>query len=246
MPSTQPSPLRLRSAEQAEQLLLAHLPLVKAIARHYASCTAEPLDDLLQVGLLGLATAAQRYRDSGDTPFACFARPHVRGAILHHLRDHAWMVRLPRRQAERLQRNGCRSVDHAAPNQDDALALQQWNRLNRAVSLEWLQAEGDETCLLQGSGNEHPESTGAVESYVPRDLNPGWRECSLKQMLNLVDARQREVLTDVILKGWSYRRTADSLGVSAPTVQRTLHQGLERLRQRLREAPSALGGQGLI
>ena len=245
MPSTQPTGTRLRRSAQNDARILEHLPLVRAMARHYASCSPESLDDLLQVGLLGLTHAAQRYEASSGKPFSCFARPHVRGAILHHLRDHAWMVRLPRRQAERLHRRDC--TPPAGPEatlQDAALVFQQWSWLNRAVSLEWLQAEGGEQ--WQGGVGEHdmamPPETGC--GYVPRALNPGWQNCSLEQMLKLVGARQREVLVNVILRGWSYRRTALSLGVSAPTVQRDLHQALERLRQRLSQATFRTGCPG--
>jgi RNA polymerase sigma-B factor len=216
---------------------MAHLPLVRALARHYASCSPEPQDDLLQVGLLGLINAAQRYRPCNDKPFSCFARPHVRGAILHHLRDHAWIVRLPRRQAERLHQRDCTGECPEATPQNDALALQQWSRLNRAVSLEWLQAQGEEACHGEAPWPETGAPSPGVCSYVPTALNPGWHDCSLEQMLNLVGARQRQVLVDVVLKGWSYRRTASALGVSAPTVQRDLHKGLELLRRRLRQAP---------
>lgn len=245
MPSTQPTGPRLRRSAQTDARFLEQLPLVRAMARHYASCSPESLDDLLQVGLLGLTHAAQRYEASSGKPFSCFARPHVRGAILHHLRDHAWMVRLPRRQAERLHRRNCNTTaGPEAPPQDAALALQQWSWLNRAVSLEWLQAEGGEP--WQGGACEHDMATQTEISsdYVPCGLNPGWQNCSLEQMLKLVDARQREVLVNVILRGWSYRRTATALGVSAPTVQRDLHQGLEKLRQRLSQAPFRTGGPG--
>lgn len=245
MPSTQPTGPRLRRSAKSDALFLEHLPLVRAMARHYASCSPESLDDLLQVGLMGLSHAAQRYEASSGKPFSCFARPHVRGAILHHLRDHAWMVRLPRRQAERLnRRNGTTPAGSAPPPQDAVLALQQWTSLNRAVSLEWLQADGGEE--WQGGACEHNMATPPENGYgyVPRALNPGWQNCSLEQMLKLVGARQREVLVNVILRGWSYRRTAMALGVSAPTVQRDLHQGLEKLRKRLSQAPFRSGSPG--
>ena len=59
--------------------------LVKPIAAFYASCTPEPFDDLLQVGLMGLMRAAELYCSSNSAPFEAFAKPHVRGAILHYL-----------------------------------------------------------------------------------------------------------------------------------------------------------------
>ncbi len=73
-----------------------HMLLVKPLARRYAAKTGQDPDDLQQVGLLGLLRAAERYEGERDIPFPVFARPHIRGAILHYLRDKAAMIRLPR------------------------------------------------------------------------------------------------------------------------------------------------------
>ena len=63
--------------------VLRHLDLVNPMARRYASISGLDGDDLRQVGALGLLRAAERYEASRDVPFAVFARPHIRGAILH-------------------------------------------------------------------------------------------------------------------------------------------------------------------
>ena len=73
-----------------------HMQLVKPLARRYAAKSGQDPDDLLQVGLLGLLKAAERYEGQRDIPFSAFARPHIRGAILHYLRDKAAIIRLPR------------------------------------------------------------------------------------------------------------------------------------------------------
>ena len=100
--------LRRRLAvEQRNRLVEAHQDLVRPIAFHYGRCCRESVDDLLQVGLIGLIRAAERFDTQQGTPFEAFARPHIRGAILHHLRDVAPSVRLPRRQAE-IGRASCR------------------------------------------------------------------------------------------------------------------------------------------
>ena len=73
-----------------------HMQLVKPLASRYAAKSGQDPDDLLQVGLLGLLRAAERYEGQRDIPFSAFARPHIRGAILHYLRDKAAIIRLPR------------------------------------------------------------------------------------------------------------------------------------------------------
>jgi len=69
-----------------ECLIESHLPLVKALARRYAGPDAE-LDDLVQVGAVGLIKASDRFDPGKGVAFATFATPTIEGEIRHHLRD---------------------------------------------------------------------------------------------------------------------------------------------------------------
>ena len=60
----------------------------------------EPLDDLVQVGLLGLVKAVERFDPAHGTPFAGFAIPTVMGELRRHFRDTTWAVHVPRRMKE--------------------------------------------------------------------------------------------------------------------------------------------------
>ncbi len=71
------------SVQRRNARIETYLHLVQPIARHYARVCPESREDLQQVGLLGLIRAADRYRSAEQVPFAVFARPHIRGAILH-------------------------------------------------------------------------------------------------------------------------------------------------------------------
>ena len=81
------------------QLIERHLPLVRAVARRFAG--REELDDLVQVGSIGLIKAVDRFDAGYGVSFAAFATPAIAGEIRHHLRDRSAPVRVPRRlQAE--------------------------------------------------------------------------------------------------------------------------------------------------
>jgi RNA polymerase sigma-B factor len=225
-----PRPLQLRNAriEQYQQL-------VRPIALHYHHRCAEPLDDLVQVGLMGLLRAAELYRSPLKTPFDAFARPHIRGAILHYLRDTAPTVRLPRQleeQRQQLAQLRARFPGSPSPEQlREAMGLSpaQWQRLvesslhRRTVSLEQLlldPEDADTLALAAGSACEPiPDGDGNV-----------------KNLLGQLESSQRAVLERVVLAGWSYRRTGEALRISPMTVQRRLRSGLARLHQLLRPA----------
>lgn len=79
-----------------EQLVRRYLPVVRSIARRHAN-GGEALDDLIQVGTIGLLAAVDRFDLERGTDFLPFALPYVAGEIKRHLRDKASTVRIPRR-----------------------------------------------------------------------------------------------------------------------------------------------------
>ncbi len=110
------------------QLIEGHLPLVRTVARRFAGQN-EPLEDLIQVGTIGLIKAVDRYDAGRGVALAAFATPSIAGEIRHHLRDRSAPVRVPRR----LQAAGLRvtsvtleQADHVADpdaGASDRLAL---------------------------------------------------------------------------------------------------------------------------
>src|SRR4051812_7015334 len=92
---------RRRGDERAHaELVNRHLPLVRQLARRY-SYTSEPLDDLVQVGSVGLLHALARYDPHMGSSFRAYAVPTVLGELRRHFRDTAWSVHLPRALQER-------------------------------------------------------------------------------------------------------------------------------------------------
>jgi RNA polymerase sigma factor for flagellar operon FliA len=88
MQSRSVSKCRSASNVAAEQLVLAHRSLVRAIAKKVlASLPAHvELDDLIQDGMCGLIGAARRYNSRRGVPFRLYAKHRIRGAILDGLR----------------------------------------------------------------------------------------------------------------------------------------------------------------
>ena len=103
-----------------DELVRAHLPLVDAVARRFVS-EAETIDDLRQVGVIGLLKAARRFDPGRNVPFAAYAVPFVLGELRHHVRDCAWPVRVPRTEGGR-SRTVVVPLDEAAIPAPDELA----------------------------------------------------------------------------------------------------------------------------
>src|SRR5438067_4731327 len=82
---------------ERQRLIEECLPLARGLARRHAG-GSEPLEDLVQVGSLGLVAAARRYDPARGVPFAAYAAPTIDGELRRHLRDRSSTVRVPRRE----------------------------------------------------------------------------------------------------------------------------------------------------
>ena len=85
--------------EAREQLIESHLNLVRFLASKFKN-RGEPLEDLVQVGSLGLIKAIDRFDPDRGLEFTTFATPTIMGEIKRHFRDKGWSVRVPRRLQE--------------------------------------------------------------------------------------------------------------------------------------------------
>jgi RNA polymerase sigma-B factor len=100
---------RTRDHSTRERLVELHLPLVRTLARRYSN-RGERLEDLVQVGSIGLIEAIDRFDPGRGSELVSFAVPTITGVIKRHLRDRSAVVRLPRPLAERTQAPVCLSL----------------------------------------------------------------------------------------------------------------------------------------
>src|SRR5436305_9571022 len=78
-----------------QELIERHVDFVRRLASRYAR-RGEQLDDLTQVGCVGLIKAIDRYDGGFGASLTTYAAPNVLGEIKRHFRDRGWSVRVPR------------------------------------------------------------------------------------------------------------------------------------------------------
>ena len=78
-----------------EQLIEQYMSLVRSLARRY-SYRGEQLDDLVQIGSIGLIKAIDRFDLERGVELTTYATPNIIGEIKRHFRDRGWAVRVPR------------------------------------------------------------------------------------------------------------------------------------------------------
>ena len=197
--------------QQRNHRIQKYLSLVQPIARRYSYQSGCDCDDLTQVGYLGLIQASQRFKLNNGNSFPAFAKPHIRGAILHYLRDHFSLVRLPRGVEERAIK--IRGKEERTLNNIDRLILQ-----NYKFKSNWI--ELDEECVIG-------KSNGSDDMEV-KEQNQ-----KIKWAIKKLAKNEQIIIQLVIVEGNSLRKTGKVIGVSAMTVQRRLKRALAQLRELL-------------
>jgi RNA polymerase sigma-B factor len=197
--------------QQRNHRIQKYLSLVQPIARRYSYQSGCDCDDLTQVGYLGLIQASQRFKLTHGNSFPAFAKPHIRGAILHYLRDHVSLVRLPRGVEERAIK--IRGHDERTLNNIDQLILQ-----NYKFKSNW--KELNEECV-----------GGTFNGSDDMELKE--QNQKIKLAMKKLAKNEQIIIQLVIVEGNSLRKAGKIIGVSAMTVQRRLKRALAQLRDLL-------------
>ena len=197
--------------QQRNHRIQKYLSLVQPIARRYSYQSGCDCDDLTQVGYLGLIQASQRFKLTHGNSFPAFAKPHIRGAILHYLRDHVSLVRLPRGVEERAIK--IRGQDERTLNNIDQLILQ-----NYKFKSNWKEL------------NE--ESVGGTFNGSD-DMELKEQNQKIKLAIKKLAKNEQIIIQLVIVESNSLRKDGKIIGVSAMTVQRRLKRALAQLRDLL-------------
>jgi len=205
-------PLDRNGLRHRNRQIQDNLHLVHPIARHYAQQTGQDHEDLLQVGCLGLIKACNRFEPHRGHSLTSFAKPHIRGAILHFLRDKVGLIRLPRAVEERAMQITKHS--EKCTNAMDALDVHHYRHKHH-----WVEFNDD---LV----DETPDGIETIER------SEDWRRVRL--MFRRIHPEEQCAVRMVVIEGMSLRVTAQQLGVSAMTVQRRLKRGLNNIARGLR------------
>ena len=219
-----------------EELVERHLPLVRSLARRYAG-RGEALEDIEQVGAIGLIKAIDRYELSRDVALTTYATPNVVGEIKRHFRDKGWAIRVPRALQE-LNAKMSSTIEHLTM------------KLGRSPSIAEIANE------LETTPEEVLEALEAGSAYAPASLSSGPTEdseldpmetigaedaeferaderASLEPALASLPEREREILRMRFEEGLTQTQIAERVGISQMHVSRLIRKSIDRMRTQL-------------
>ncbi|MGN6693845.1 MAG: SigB/SigF/SigG family RNA polymerase sigma factor [Aquihabitans sp.] len=213
------------------ELVEHHRSLADALARRYAD-RGEPLDDLVQVALLGLVKAVERFDPDKGIPFAGFAVPTVTGELRRHFRDHTWAVKVHRR---------AKDLHVRIPAISDRLTATLGRTPTPAELAEEIGCGIDELIEALDAGTAYrTTSTDTVEggmaaSYaLDRAIGiPSFESedrLQLAQLLAELPERDRTIIGLRYFEDLSQSEIAERVGVSQVHVSRLLRAALGQMR----------------
>lgn len=239
--------MRAGDRRARDELIAMHLPFARALALRYRR-RGEPIDDLAQVAALGLMKAIDRWDPERGVELTTYATPTILGELLHHLRDHTWGIRPPRRLQElsltlERARDALRTELGRSPTVGELA-----RRLERAEEevIEALQAGGARVLASLDApvedGTEVIASVGEQIASVDHELERAEDRVTLERLTRVLDDRAREIVRLRFEEDMLQSEIAARVGWSQMHVSRIVRASLDRLHAYATAArPAALG-----
>ncbi|MCY0922371.1 MULTISPECIES: SigB/SigF/SigG family RNA polymerase sigma factor [unclassified Streptomyces] len=243
--------IRLRASEEGTReyqyarntLIEMNISLVRYAAgpfRAQANGCVE-IEDLIQVGTIGLIKAVDRFDPGRHVEFSTLALPYITGEIKRYFRDTTWAAHVPRRLQE-LRAELARSQEALTEALGRAPAVREvaeYLRLSEREVIEGLlAANAYNSASLDTAGDTEERSAAGTDSRPPADtvgdIDPALDRFedfhTLAPLLRKLGERDRRILRMRFAQEMTQAEIGSELGISQMQVSRLLSRTLARLR----------------
>lgn len=221
-----------------ELVVLACMPIVKKVARSLARRSTDPVEDITQVGSLGLIKAVDLYNPEISKNFKSYATYLITGEIRHYLRDRTTIIRAPREIKElsfrihKLTLELTEKLGMTPTDKDIAEALQmpeekveECNNLERrttTISIDQILGNDDNSISLVEKIEDESQKA-AFDSYENRII--------LDDAIKKLEPVEQELIILNYYEGLNQREISERLNISQMQVSRKLKKVLSKLFQ---------------
>jgi RNA polymerase sigma-B factor len=216
------------------ELVELHLALVEHCARRFLN-RGEPLDDLVQVGTIGLIKAVDRFDVGRGVEFSTYATPTILGEIKRYFRDKGWAIRVPRRLQELRMSIAAATSELSQQLGRSPTPREVAERLGVGVEdvLEGLESANAYSTLSLDAGESHADGLGSMlETMGATDdaLDHVEIRESIRPLIERLPPRERQILLLRFFKQMTQSQIAEEVGISQMHVSRLLARTLAELR----------------
>ena len=219
-----------------DDLVEMYLNLVKYLASKFRN-RGEPIDDLIQVGTIGLIKAIDRFDLEREVEFTTYATPTIAGEIKRHFRDKGWAVKVPRRLQE---------LSFKVNQAVDALTQRHQRSPSIPEIAEYLEVTPDDVLealetfdaynfvSLENDHSSDGSESFSILEYVGQDdalMSVVDDRAVLSKALKALEPQEQRVLYLRFFEGLTQTEIAVKLGISQMQVSRLLRRTLRILRE---------------
>jgi len=243
-PSLEPMMYTAKGRPDQDTLIRQYSPMVRRVAHHMIAKLppSVELDDLIQVGMIGLAEALSRYQADQGVQFETFAMQRIRGDMIDELREGDWVSRGSRksqkdieRAVHRLEQKLGRSPSEGEIATELGLPLADYQQLlgkvrgTQLVYLEDMSAHGDseDSFLDRHSGDEDADPVNLMQNRRMRE--------ALVSAIEGLPEREQHIMSMYYEHDMNLKEIAAVLGVTESRVCQLHSQSVARLRAKMRE-----------
>jgi len=216
-------------------LIEDHRWLAVHCARRFAH-KGEPLDDLVQVAMVGILKAVERFDPDFGVVFTTFAVPTAVGELRRHFRDKTWAVHVPRRAKETYQivTGVVEELSQVLGRSPSVQEVAQQASITVEDALEALEVGG----CYRGVPLSPPSDDDSHESFPIGENDPGFDATDARMTVTdlleaLPDERERRIIQLRFFDGLTQSQIAAEIGVSQVQISRLLRASLEKMRAKL-------------
>lgn len=227
-----------------DEQLRKYTPLVRRLAHHMIAKLppSVQLDDLIQVGMIGLTEAIARYEPSQGVLFETFASQRIRGAMIDELRDGDWMSRGSRKSQKEIEQavNRLQQKLHRPPKESEiaqemGMSLPDYQHLlakvrgTQLVYLEDISGHGDDDdgFLDRHMGASEPDPSSLLQDQRMR--------MALVEAIKNLPEREQHIMSMYYEHDMNLKEIAAVVGVTESRICQLHSQSIARLRAKLRE-----------
>ena len=221
--------------EARKELIYGNLRLVLSIIQRFTN-RKENLDDLFQVGCIGLVKAVDNFNIELDVKFSTYAVPMIIGEIRRYLRDNN-AIRISRSMRDlaykALQaREALTHEKESEPTVDDIA-----NRIGekREAVLRAMEAIIEPISLYEPVFNENGDSLYVIDQLSDtNDSDEAWLESIiLREAMNKLSERERKIINMRYYQNKTQMEIAEEIGISQAQVSRLEKGALEHMRKQI-------------
>ena len=226
-----------------DEIVMSYIHLVEYISRKF-SYRREEVEDLVQVGTIGLMKAVEAFKPDRDVEFTTYATPKIIGEIKHYFRDKSKLIKVPRKLQELNSKIRTFSkkymLDHETSptvrmiaeamdcSEEDVLEAMEVNQSYTTLSLD--------SPSYGPSGKDSSQSSVSLMDSLGEDGGDEFmldRE-GLRQAMKALDSREQRIIYLRYYENLTQVEIAERLNLSQMHISRLLTYSLKKVKRAMK------------